>query len=377
MASVSRQDWAEEDHEDEILPESCPLEDSKENGSSSKTGGETENIGTSKPDPLYLPSIALVRCSSAKKSTPTDKRFIFTKEQHAIMKDRFDVSANISREEADLLASRFGSVTGIQIRVWFANMRHQKKKEESRAMKMKSSSTGYPPAATPLVSNGLLKNTPKKKVSRMISDQPGPVSVAVQNTLFEEFRRSPDLKPERKIVLQNKLKTPIPRIEKFFSSLTALIRGRTKEDASKSVTGHSDEFLQEMKKEYHRSRYISTPRRDKLAHQWGVSGQKIADWFSNARLLELLSDRSHSQPPASNLMTCKDETDSVRLPGQLPERLSAHQRHILRKEFKKTHFVSSSKAQDLANELNLTIDRIYTFFRKKLRKSMKMKKSNK
>lgn len=287
LADVTTQYWEDEDYKDEFLSEQYFLEDSKENRSSSESCfDETKNADTSKPVQFYTPCIQLVRCSLPERATLTDKRSIFTREQLLILRDRFDKDTTISQEEANLLASRFGSVSRSQIKTWFANMRHQKKRESS-AIKIESSSTPQPP-----VSSTPLKNVFEKNTLRLKLDPPGPVPVSLQNALFEEFKRSSVLDPERKTRLQDRLKVSIPRIEKYFRHMSALLRGKTRESVLQSMTTFPEKFLKKIEEEYQQSRYVSTPRRDKLAHQLGCSSQTIADWFSHFRLLELIPDDS-------------------------------------------------------------------------------------
>lgn len=345
----------DEDFKVDSSSEPCPLEAGRENSSSS----EPENSDTTEvvTAPLYVPRITLARCSIFGKATRADKRRVFTKEELSILHERYKKNETIGRKEADLLASRFGSVTGSQIKTWFSNTRQQKKKEKTVAMKIRSSSPILP-----------VPNAPKKNASSLKFDQPGPVPVALQNALFEEFKKSSVLTPERKIELKTRLNVQIPRIEKFFSTTSALLRDKTKEDVWRSVTAHPKRFLLKMKKEYGKSRYISSWRRNQLAQQLGTAQHIIKKWYSDWRILELLSLAPSISP------ACQDRDDSAKLPEQPTKKLAPHQRRILREEFKKNPFVSAIKARILADELNLTVERVNQFFKRKWRKNVVLKK---
>lgn len=288
---------------------------------------------------FLVPCLKLTRCSVPPKK-PTHfndkgRRKIFTREQLTILRDKFSRREFPNREEIDSIVRQFGSsVKSTHVTNWFSKTRYRKKlKAPSTPVKIEPRSTRFrenevvpsSPEIIELRSSrsqeklGALENIVKiEPRSDNQLEKYGPIPVAVQNALFEEYKKSPVLTARRKNVLQTNFKIQSSRIHAFFNKLSSLLRGKTESDVTKLLTSYPKAFLSKIAAEHRRNRYISVMRCQKLGKQLGTSRRVVADWFSNARLYELLSgNRFHpiAKPLAQSPLV--HELTSVREEKQL------------------------------------------------------------
>lgn len=260
---------------------------------------------------LLIPCVRLDRCSVPLKKpvyySDSFRRKIFTPEQLTILRDKYSRCTFLRREEAVCLAQQLsGFVTAENILSWFSKTRYRQKMRETAT----STTVTIEPYSTRTREKEGTSNSPKKtelrsdhcqnklEVPSNVETEPhsafrsekfGPLAAAVQNALFEEYKKSPVLSARRRNSLQASLKIQSSRIDVFFNKLSSLLRGKTENDVTKLLTSYPKVFLSKIAAEHRRSRYISVMKSQKLAKQLGTSRHVVIDWFNNARLYELLS----------------------------------------------------------------------------------------
>lgn len=152
--------------------------------------------------------------------------------------------------------------------------------------------------------------------------------LAVQNTLFEEYKKSSVLDPERRRLLQNRLQIPAYRINAYFSKLSARLAGASESDLKKILTSQPAAFLAKIATEYRRNRYVSVMKSQTLSKQLRASRRVIDNWFSNARLYEQLTgDRSIAgtfrEEPAKSATASSESARKLPVPVSQPKEVES------------------------------------------------------
>lgn len=300
-----------------------------------------------------------------RKQRKTRKRF--TNAERAILQYFYAKNPYISIEEAeDIAVSQFGgAVYTKSVQTWFNNMRH---KEKVIAKMREPPSSFHKRQSVQKASSSALKES-KCDVAHSVGKKRGPTPLVIQNALFEEYRMSPVLGLQRRTMLHQRLRFPILRIVAFFHELTAQLAGKKEADLFKSLTILPNSHLSRLTSEYSRNRFVHVTRSHILANKLGLSRRTICEWFSNARLYELVTGNRFSMDivRAEKKSSAPSSSSTSSQPANTAEKSAVHVSRnaaaLMRKEYLRDPNITEERIIAVSRRFHMKRDHVRQWYK--------------